>query len=76
MMQKIWKQFIKNRVINIVDNLPGIRWLHCPGSLNPADIPSKSINVCKDKFLDIWLNGPEFVIYPKDMWLSERLKVH
>ena len=38
---KILKQFIQNRVIKIRDNLPGIKWLHCPGSLNPADIPSR-----------------------------------
>ena len=67
---KIWKQFIQNRVIKIHDNLPGIKWLHCPGSLNP-DIPSRSIGICKDKFLELWLNGPELLIYFKDVWPPE-----
>ena len=65
---KIWKQFIQNRVIKIRDNLPSIKWLHCPGSLNHADIPNRGIDICKDKFLELWLNGPEPLIYSKDLW--------
>ena len=42
---KIWKQFVQNWVIKIRDNLPGIEWLHCPRSLNPADIPSRGIDI-------------------------------
>ena len=39
-----------------------------PGSLNPADIPSRGVDICKDEFLELWLNGPEFLVYSKDMW--------
>ena len=57
---KIWK-------IRIRDNLRGIKWLQCPESLSPADIPSRGINICKDKFLELQWNGSEFVIYsPQD----------
>ena len=56
---EVWKQFIQNRVIKIRDDLPGIKRLHCPGSLNPADIPSRGIDICKDKFLMVeWSRVP------------------
>ena len=42
--------------------------MHCAGSLNSEDIPSRSIDICKDEFLELWLNGREFLIYSKDMW--------
>ena len=32
------------------------------------DIPSRVVSVCKDKFLELRLNGPAFIIYSKDMW--------
>ena len=64
---KIWKEFLQSQVIKIHDNLPGIKWLHCPGSLNPADIPSRGIDICKDNFLQLRLNGSEFLSYCKDM---------
>ena len=55
---KIWKPFIQKRVIKICDNLPSIKWLHCPGSSNPADIPRRAIDICMDKFLELWLSSP------------------
>ena len=71
---KMWKQFIQYRVIKIRDSLPGIKGLHCPGSLTPPpppDIPSRGIDICNDKFLELWLNSPEFFVLSKDMWPPE-----
>ena len=37
---KVWERFVQNRVVKIRENLPEVKfWRHCPGNLNPADIP-------------------------------------
>ena len=43
----------------------------CPGSLNPTDISSRGRDICKVKFLELRLDGPEFLIYSKDMWPAQ-----
>ena len=61
---KIWKQSIQSiqsRVQKIRDNLPNIKWLHCPGKINPADIPSRSLSLGNDSTVKVWLNGPQFL---------------
>ena len=68
---KTWKQFIQNRVTKIRDNLPGIKWMHCPGSLNPADIPSRGLDITKNNLLKVWLNGPDFLNHSKSSWPNQ-----
>ena len=68
---KIWNQFIQSRVQKIRDNLPNIKWLHCPGKLNPADIPSRGLSLSNDSTLKFWLNGPQFLLCTKELWPSE-----
>ena len=38
-----WKQFIENRVITIRTLVQPNAWNHCPGTENPADLPSRGI---------------------------------
>ena len=68
---KIWKQFIQSRVEKIRDNLPNIKWLHCPGKINPADIPSRGLSLSNDSTLKCWLNGPQFLLCTKELWPSQ-----
>ena len=37
---KDYKQFIENRVSEIRETTEMQQWRHCPGILNPADIPT------------------------------------
>ena len=55
-----WKQFVQNRVIEIRRLVPHSRWRHCPGTLNPADIPSRGVSVVEFKEKEqLWLHGPK-----------------
>ena len=68
---KIWKQFIQSRVQEIRENIPNIKWLHCPGKINPADIPSTGLSLSNDSTLKFWLNDPQFLLCTKELWLSQ-----
>ena len=68
---KIWKQFIQSRVQNIRDNLPNIKWLHCPGKIPPADISSKGLSLSNDSTLKFWLNGAQCLLCTKELWPSQ-----
>ena len=68
---KIWKQFIQGRVQKIRDNLQNIKWLHCPGKINPADIPRRGLSLSNDSTLKSCLNGPQFLLCTKELWPSQ-----
>ena len=63
-----WKRFIQGRVVQIRNNLPDIKWLHCPGVYNPADIPSRGLDISKNEIKMKWLCGPQFLFSLKDSW--------
>ena len=57
--EREWKQFVQNRVNEIRELIPTANWRHCPGALNPADIPSRGASPCDlQEKLDLWLYGP------------------
>ena len=40
--------------------MPPDKWKHCPGMLNPADIPSRGVSTDEmQEKIDLWLHGPE-----------------
>ena len=55
-------------VTEIRENLPDAYWRHCPGVKNPADIPSRAIDMAHPEKQKIWLEGPEFLLHDKEHW--------
>jgi hypothetical protein len=60
---KEWKQFVQNRVCEIRQLTPVEVWMYCPGKENPADLPSRGVN------LEVLINNPIWLYGPS--WLSE-----
>ena len=68
-----WKQFVCQRVDEILKLTDGIEWKHCPGEDNPADLGTRSITPKKSQ---LWWNGPiwiteESVHWPKQPVLED-----
>ena len=57
----MWKQFVQHRVLEIRSVLPGDRWKHCPGTENPADLPSRGLPPIELAHSSLWTNGPEWM---------------
>ena len=51
---------IQGRVQKIRDNLQNIKWLHCPGKINPADIPHRGLSLSNDSTLKSCLMAHSF----------------
>ena len=65
---KDWKPWVENRVnrINEVETV----WKHVPGSVNPADIGTREINLLNTSIKDEWFNGPQFLWNSESEWPS------
>lgn len=63
-----YKQYVANRVGEILESSTIDNWRWLPGLLNPADDATRS----KPKFdsESRWKNGPEFLYLSEDKWLS------
>ena len=63
-----WKQYVQHRVNEICVLTSKHSWRHCPGNLNPADLPSRGI-AAKDLANNStrW-NGPEFLLHSETEW--------
>ena len=65
---KPWKQYITHRVPEIHRLTKSEQWQHCPGEINPADIPSRGTSGDKLAANNLWWNGLEFLQSPEDQW--------
>ena len=58
-VDRVWKQFVQHRVVEIRKLLPPNCWHHCPGKVNPADFPSRGFTPVEfSAFIATWINGP------------------
>ena len=67
-----WKQFVRNRVDEILRLSDKSQWHHCPGAENPADLGSRGVTDSKLKSNDLWWRGPKWLGGPIDTWPSSR----
>lgn len=71
-LNKEWKQFVMNRVVEIRSLVPPSCWKHCPGTQNPADIPSRGASSQEfQNKLSLWLHGPNLLVTDHDMETGE-----
>ena len=69
-INKPWKQYINRRVSEIYHLTKYEQWQHCPGDINPADIPSRGASGDKLAASKTWWKGPEFLQLPENHWPS------
>ena len=55
---KTWKPFVQNRVEEIRSLVPVSSWKHCPGTTNPADLPSRGMTPMELSRSTLWKYGP------------------
>ena len=68
---KPWKQYVLSRVKEIRECTAQDLWRHCPGGLNPADLPSCGMNARELANEKRWWKGPEFLYKPEAEWPPE-----
>ena len=59
--EKTQKQFVQNRVNEIRQLVPTIRWRYCPTKENPTDLVSRGVKGSVLKNSKKWWEGPEFL---------------
>ena len=69
-----WKPWAENRVNKIRDFTMVDNWCHVPGTLNPADIPTRKINVINFSNCVMWWNGPDFLSKKERLWPSQNIQ--
>ena len=66
--ERQWKQYLRHRVDEIRQLTDKDHWRHCPGILNPADLPSRGLTAREMRTNPTWWNGPSFLCLPEDEW--------
>jgi hypothetical protein len=63
---KIWEE---RRITYILDNLLLSEYRFCPGTLNPADLPSRGCDLSElQAQQEFWFHGPKFLTQNKSSW--------
>ena len=58
---KEWRQFVQNRVNQIRSLVSSESWAYCPGSENPADMPSRGVGLSMLLKESRWIRGPAWL---------------
>ena len=67
----VWKQYVRNRVDEIKSLKSVDSWRFCPGSENPADLPSRGLSAQELIANETWWNGPSFLHRPHETWPND-----
>ena len=68
---KVWKQYVQHRVQEICKLTSRNSWKFCPGSKNPADLPSRGLKANELLTDTLWWDGPGFLYQPGSKWPKE-----
>ena len=63
-----WKQFVRHRVSDILKFSDRENWFYCPGSQNPADLPSRGKFGPSLSANLFWWEGPDFLQSHPENW--------
>ncbi|XP_064461641.1 uncharacterized protein LOC135371581 [Ornithodoros turicata] len=66
-----WKQFVRNRVIEIQEKSDVSAWRFCPGKENPADLLTRGESLETLEKCDTWWNGPKWLERDEDEWPAQ-----
>lgn len=66
--ERVWRQYIGQRVEEIRRLTPKDLCRHCPGELNPADLPSRGLSAKELSSSNAWWNGPSFLYRSENEW--------
>ena len=66
--ERPWKQYISHRIQEIHKLTDHRKWRHCPGQLNPADLPLRGLSGEDLTCNKIWWNGPSFLQSMESEW--------
>lgn len=66
-----YKMWVANRLTEILEKTTQDQWNHCPGPLNPADLPSRGLSASELKESTLWWNGPSFIKEDKSAWPNQ-----
>ena len=65
---KLWKQYVMHRVEEIRRLTAKDSWRFCPGTENPADLPSRGVKADDLVSNRLWWDGPEFLHKSEHEW--------
>lgn len=63
-----WQTFVATRVTKVQNLTDSGQWLHVPGLLNPADIPSRGVMPVNLGNNSLWWHGPDFLQCSESEW--------
>lgn len=66
-----YRLWVANRIEDILKLSSPQDWHHCPGVLNPADLPSRGLTAAELGTSTLWWSGPEFIRNDKSSWPTE-----
>ena len=63
-----FKPFVANRIGEIQRTTSPEQWRHVPGTINPADLPTRGLSAMALAESDVWMEGPAFLKDDESTW--------
>jgi len=71
--KRCYRQYVQHCVDEIHQLTPYSIWRHCPGVINPADLPSRGVKAKELIDSCLWWNGPPFLQDSDEKWPTNSL---